>query len=151
MGEVFVRCRRPLGFTLIELVAVLVLIAIVAGVASARFSNPGFDLQSSRAQVVSAFLLAQQLAMAEQRPVRLITQTHQIDIRQDEDADGTFAVSESVFADGQQYPQALNASHSLTASTFNFDRRGRTPAQTLILSQGSVSVNITVTAAGHIQ
>ncbi len=144
--------RPSAGFTLIELIAVLVIIGIL-GVSSVRSALPtlSFQMQSSRDQIVTAFFLAQQRAMAQANPVRLfVNAPNQIDLREDTDGDGSFSDESSLALGGVSYPISLLSSQSVNAATFDFDRFGATSATTLVLSQDGSSVNITVTATGYV-
>lgn len=140
------------GFTLLELIAVLVLVGILAGTVSARLlPSDTFQLQSSRDQVVTAFFAAQQRAMAQTNSVRLsLVSPNQIDIREDTDGDGDFNDESSLRLGGTGYPVTLLSHQTISAAIFDFDRLGKTSASTLTLSQGSDSVNISVTATGYI-
>lgn len=140
------------GFTLIELVATLVLISVLSAVILSRsFSNDTFTLMASRDRVVAAFLLAQQQAMAQSRAIQFSTNNGQLDIRRDDNADTIFSSTESIYAEGQQYPLSLASNLSISGVDFVFDRRGQTSAANINLSQGSASVQLQVSAAGHIQ
>ena len=62
--------RRARGFTIIELITVLVLAAILAAVAGARFfQRETFDARSLADQAVGMLRYAQKLAIAQNRPV----------------------------------------------------------------------------------
>lgn len=142
------------GFSLIELIAVLLIIGILAatGVAS-LLPSATFQMQSSRDQVVTAFFAAQQRAMTQTAPVRfsvIAASPNQLDIREDTDGDGDFSDESSLTFNGISYPVALLPNQSLTASNFDFDRLGRTSAQTLTLTQGADTVAITISANGYI-
>src|SRR5690606_16015807 len=108
----------------------------------ALMPSESFQLQASRDQVVTAFFTAQQLAMAQEDNVELITNgTNQIDVQ----VDGA-----SITVAGVSYPILLQNNQSLTAATFSFNRLGQTSANSLTLSQGSSSVAISVSATGYI-
>jgi len=135
--------RHQNGFTLIELIAVLVIVAALGATAVARFANNSvFELQASRDQVVSALLSAQQLAMVQNDDVRFSTQGNQLDILQD----GT-----SVSIDGVVYPINLGSGQAITGADFDFDRLGQTQPATLTLSKSGELVTISVTATGFVQ
>ena len=64
------RGRRQRGFTLVELIAVLVVGGLLAAVAMPRFfRQDGFDARSFADQNVSMLRYAQKLAIAQNRPV----------------------------------------------------------------------------------
>ncbi|MEE8057811.1 MAG: type II secretion system protein [Pseudomonadales bacterium] len=57
-------CKRQGGFTLIELVTVMILLGILTAVVAPRFaSRDGFAEYAVRDQIISAYRLAQQRAM----------------------------------------------------------------------------------------
>lgn len=143
---------RSQGFTLVELIAVLVLVAVLGSVATLR-SLPAstFQLQASGDILVAAFFSAQQKAMVQTRPVRLLTGPQSIDIRIDNNADGVFSASESANINGQEYPLALTPGQTLTVAEFDFDRLGKTTAANLVLSQAGVSLTLNVSANGALQ
>lgn len=143
--------RAEGGFTLLELVMVLVLTGLLAGAFYSKISaNASMQLQASRDQLLSAFSSAQQLAITQAFPVLFTTTpANTIDIRQDINGDDVFSASESVSVDGVTYPLTLLSSQTLTSTRFRFsDRIGRTQAGSIILSQASASVTITVSAMG---
>lgn len=64
------RCSRARGFTLIELVAVLVLAGILAAFAGARFfQREAYDARSFGDQTMNILRYGQKLAVAQNRPV----------------------------------------------------------------------------------
>ena len=131
------------GFSLPELIAVLVIVAALGATAVARFSNnTAFELQSSRDQIVSVFITAQQLAMVRSETIQFSTVGNQITILQD----GT-----NVQADGISFPQPLGSGQSITSAIFDFNRLGQTQAATLVLTKGSDSVAIAVATTGFVQ
>ena len=142
------------GFSLVELIAVLLIVGILAGAATVSLlPSATFQMQSSRDQVVTAFFAAQQRAMTQTSPVRfsvIAASPNQLDIKEDTDGDGDFSDESSLTFNGIRYPIALLPNQTLTASNFDFDRLGRTTAQTLTLTQGADSVAITISANGYI-
>jgi len=131
------------GFTLVELISVLVIVAVIGVTASSRFiSNTAFELQEGRDQIVLAFRSAQQLAMTQVASVSFSSSASTIDVRQD---------GSSVILNGLQYPVALENDQRVSSRTFNFDRLGRTDAGTLTLSKSGTSVSISVSSSGFIQ
>lgn len=161
--------KQENGFTLIELIAVLVLVAILAGTLSAKLiPSRSFELLASRDRLISAFSSAQQLAMAQSARVQFLIlapassgEGYRLDIRQDNNANSVFASDESIRIDGQQYPIVLSSAHILSHSgfniiadgsaPFNIDRLGATSGATITLSQGADTVNINVSALGNIE
>ncbi len=143
------QCYRQSGFSLVELVAVMVIVGIVAAVGSSRIvSQQGFQLQGGRDVLVSALFIAQQKAMSQAAPVRLTTAGSQVDIRVDANRDGNFTAAESISIAGQQYPITLPGNVTVSNGTIHYDRLGRTAATTLNVSSASSSVVIRISPTG---
>jgi len=138
------------GFTLIELVTVLILMSALAAYALPRITDTGQQqVQAGRDYVVAALFSAQQLAMVRSNNIRLITSATQVDIRLDANVNGTFEASESLQLAGIQYPLSLPFGVTLAAATFDYDRLGRTSAASLAIVKGSASATITVSDSGY--
>lgn len=131
------------GFTLVELISVLIIVAVLGVIATSRFiSNSSFELQEARDQVVLAFRSAQQLAMTQADSVSFQSTASSIDIRQD---------GSSVTVNGVQYPLSFSGNQSISTSVFSFDRLGRTDPGTMTLSNNGSSVSLSISSAGHIE
>lgn len=140
---------RQSGFSLVELVAVMVIVGIVAAVGSSRIaSQQGFQLQGGRDVLVSALFVAQQKAMSQTAPVQLTTAGSRVDIRLDTNGDGSFGAAESIHIAGQQYPITLPGSVSVSSHSIQYDRLGRTAATTMIVSGASTSIAVQISATG---
>lgn len=63
--SVMYRCSR--GFTLIELIAVIIVLAVISVTAIPRFSNAGASALAGRDDLIAALFYAQQIAMARSR------------------------------------------------------------------------------------
>lgn len=145
-------CRpNQQGFTLVELITVLVIVGVLASVAASRMGPQAtLQLQAGRDMVVSALFVAQQTAMAQSQPVRVIAGDGRIDIRVDRNGDGVFSANESLSFAGTFYPRNLPGNLQISVSSIDYNRLGHaTPAQ-LTLSQGGASVNVTVSEAGYV-
>ena len=133
---------RENGFTLIELVAVLILIGLIGATAATRFfDNSGSTLMASRDDLVTALRLAQQLAMDTDQTITFQSTSATLAVL----ADGAFVTQGSV-----SYPLALPAGVSLTpVSTLSFNRLGETTATTFILAVDGRSINVDISTAGY--
>ena len=137
------------GFTLIEFVATIVLVSVVAVSLSSLFRSGGQGVQAGRDDMVAAFFAAQQLAMTRAAGVRLLVGTNRVDIRLDADNNGLFTAAESIAVGDTAYPLNLPAGVVSTAATFDYDRLGRTGGAVLTLSGGGASVTVTVADSGY--
>lgn len=133
------------GFTIIELISVIVLIAILGGLVLPRFSILSVPaVQASRDDVIAALFYAQQTAMARDsttNPIRVVTLSNSISVTEN----GSPLLSGSV-----QYPLVFDGGVSLTpVTTLNFDKLGRTSASTFTLSRSGVTATVTVSDSGY--
>ena len=135
---------RAKGFTLIELIAVIVILGIISASISSRFANTDvFEIQASRDDTVAALLFAQQVAMARDsasNPIRFVSSGNSITVQEN----GTNLTNGSL-----QYPFNLPSGISLDSVTLNYDKLGRTSATGLTLSKGSNSVEIEISGSGY--
>ncbi len=149
------RCERPRGFTLIELITILLLVGILSATVLPRvLPNDTFQLQASRDSVITAFFSAQQLAMNRGNLVQISFSSNgsvfQIDIRMDSDNDTSFDLSERVKVGGIQYPISLEPNQSITTSAIVFNSLGEPDsAQNITLSQSGKNIPITLSATGY--
>lgn len=142
--------RAEQGFSLIELIAVVIIVGIIAAVGSARIAPTNtMQLHASRDTLLTVLLVAQQKAMVQNNAVQLIASDSQIDIRQDVNDNGVFSEDESIRFGGVTYPLTLTGNVMLTSATLDYDHLGRVTPTTLVLTQGSNSVTVTVTGTGY--
>jgi MSHA pilin protein MshC len=139
--------KKQSAFTLIELIAIVLIISVIAAVASPRFSSgDATKVQTSRDDVLAALFFAQQVAMARANttnPVRFIFSSGQISVEEN----GTPLRNGSI-----TYPLNINSGVSISGSVsspYSFDKLGRTAASTLTLSSGSNSAQIFLSASGY--
>lgn len=130
------------GFSLIELVAVLVIGSIIFVSIGSTSGQKGLELQATRDDIVTGLFYAQQIAMARQNvanPVRFVS-----------DGVSTIDIQENgASIAGDAYPLTFPTGVSFPAVTLNYDKLGRTTATLLALTSPSGSVNITVESSGY--
>ena len=132
------------GFTLIELIAVIVLLAVVSISVTSRFTDTGSAVQASRDDLIAALFYAQQIAMARDsntNPIRVVTTANSISVTEN----GVALLHGSV-----QYPLTLTSGVVLApATTLNYDKLGRTNASAFTLSRNGVSLSVSVSDSGY--
>jgi MSHA pilin protein MshC len=136
-------CNNHAGFSLIELIAVIVITSIIFIYIGDNLGQRGMELQTTRDDIVAGLFYAQQVAMARQaiaNPVRFVS-----------DGITTIDVQENgVSVTGDSYPLTLPVGFSLPATTLSYDKLGRTTATTLTLTGSGSSVNIIVESSGYV-
>lgn len=136
---------RQAGFTLPELIAVMVIVAILAAVAGPKFWGSGFDEVKLQQETIGALRYAQRFAVAQQRTVCVAftpvvapktTATFTYDTTYGATACGTNLVAPGGGAASFTVVAQGTASYS-AATNFFYDRIGQpSVAQTIALNNG---------------
>ena len=137
------RLNKVLGFSLIELVTIIVIIGALAFFALPRLQLTDTSLLTSRDIIVTALSHAQQVAMARDsasNPITVELTVNAIDVRES---------GASVSLPAVTYPMMLPSGIAVTAGTgtFDYDKLGQTAATSIVLNGGQAS--ITVEASGY--
>lgn len=118
--------RRESGFTIVELVAVMVIVGIVAAISAPRFVGvDAFDARGSYGTLTAALRYAQKTAIAQRRTVyaNLNTSTRVVCLGYTSNCSSTVLDPATQTA----YTKALSSNVSITgsATTIGFDGLGR--------------------------
>jgi MSHA pilin protein MshC len=160
--------RRPAGFTLIELVTVMVVVGVLAAVAMPRFfDNKGFDAVAYSDQVKALMRYGQKIAIAQGRNVFVRVNSSSVALCMDlacgvplAPAAGSNSGSRNTIAQCgnpgwacEGLPNGLTMTPSL-AQTFYFDPTGKPFASanvppTLVSTFADLIINITGDGAAH--
>jgi MSHA pilin protein MshC len=133
-----VRVQR--GFTLIELIAVMVIVGVMSVVLFSRIGNFSHShVHASRDDLIAALFFAQQAAMA-RSGIQLIVTANSVSVEEN----GTPIVVHS-----QGYPLALQSGVSATPVVFSYNKLGGTTAGVITLSGNGASASINVEATGY--
>lgn len=130
------------GFTLVELVSVLILVGVLSVTLSSRFTSSGAaKVQSARDDIIRALFFAQQTSMARPGIVLLVT-------------GGAVSVEENgtpIIVDKYGYPLSFPSGITANVISFSYDKLGQTSAGTITVSEtaGSASATISVQASGY--
>jgi MSHA pilin protein MshC len=148
---------RSGGFTLTELVTVIVIASILSIFAMAQFSTQPFNTEGFANQVAAMVRYAQKLAVAQRRTVFVVATTSSIKLCY---ADATCATPVREPPGTANFLKTAPSGVSLAATTFSFDALGKpydsggtALASTLTIPvTGDVTRNITVQAqTGYVQ
>lgn len=138
------------GFTLVELIAVMVVVGVIAAVAASRLMpHTILQVQAGRDLLTTALFLAQQKAMSQLAPVRVTVSGNIIDVRMDANRDGNFTADESITIAGTRYPLQVEGGILFGTTSLNYDGLGHTTPVVIPVSKSGQSVNVTVTATGY--
>ncbi len=133
------------GFTLIELVSVMVIVGVIAVTVSIRLTPSDFYLQSAKADILSAIMTARETAMSRtdgNSSITLIATNTAIDVRVNGVSINTLA---------ETYPLTLNTNVRLSTGvgTLTFNTLGETASHSFTLEQGDFSESITISGVGY--
>lgn len=132
--------RNSQGFTLIELIAVMIVVGILAIGISSRFPDSNAaNVQTSRDDIIAALFFAQQTAMA-RNGIQLVVNTNSISVTEN---------GNPISIHSDAYPLTLPAGVTATSATFTYDKLGKTTPGSITVSRDGVSATITVEASGY--
>jgi MSHA pilin protein MshC len=135
--------KNQSGFTLVELVMVLVLLGIVSVVALPKFFDSGtFQKRGYCNEVLSAFRYGQKLALAEGCDIRVRTSSSGVDIFRRQVCNDSSAFNRTVVHPGKggDYNEAPPTGITLSSSTVIFDAVGRARNASGTTSDFSITV-----------
>lgn len=139
--------RKIGGFSLLELMAVILVIAIISVVAYPRFADSDIAaVQTARDQILSAVTYAQQTAMARSsasNTIQLVVNSNSLDVTENRASLQPYQGA---------YLETLPTGVVVTSGTgtLTFDKLGRADsARSITLSRGGTSTTIQVEASGY--
>ena len=137
-------CRRQEGFTLIELITVIILVSIISVTLFSRLGNVSTaNLQASRDDLIAALFFAQQTAMARSN-IQLVLTTNSVSVTEN---------GSPIIVHSNGYPFNFPNGVTTTARTLSYDKLGGiipgTAPVTIILSASGASASITVETTGY--
>ena len=139
------------GFSLIELVAVMVIVSVLATVAVVRIMPSAVhEIQAAKDQLASALAYAQQRALYTPHTVRVILSGNQVDIREDLNDDSSYSEAERIRHGAVQYPLSLVNQVQVSYHILEYDTLGEITAPVSVtLSKGSRSVTLSISLSGY--
>lgn len=130
------------GFTLVELVSVLIIVGVLSVTLSSRFSSSGAaKVQAVRDDIIRALFFAQQTSMA--RPlITLVVTSGDVSVKEN---------GNDIVVDKDGYPFTFPPGVTASAIVLTYDKLGHTSAGTITVSEtaGPASATISIQASGY--
>lgn len=130
---------RVRGYSLLELVVVLVVAGILAAVAIPRFNQPEIDASWFQTQLTAGLRYAQRQAVAQRRTVYVFVTANSMELCYSSTSPCALANAVSDMASGNPYKLTAPSGVTLTPVSFSFNSLGQPSAGSTILV-GSVKV-----------
>lgn len=130
---------KQTGFSLVELLTVMIIASIIFVFVGNIGSGRGLELQATRDDIVAGLFRAQQVAMARQgssNSVQFISDGTSVDVQENG-------------ASIDIYPLLFPPGVSLTPTTLDYDKLGRTAGGLLTLNSSVGSIDIEVESSGY--
>lgn len=138
------RTSQP-GFTLVEMVATLMIIGVLAAMAAPRFSERrGFDTRGAYHQVLSVLRYAQQDATAKRRYVCVVVAVDSVTLTGG--ATSACGTALRTPAGSAPFVQEMPDGVALSATNFHFDSQGKPSAGQAVTVTGDGVLTVTVVA-----
>lgn len=134
---------RQTGFTLVELIVVIVLVGIVALIAAPRFfSQPTFDAARFHDESISAVRYGQKIAVAQRTNVYVVTSASSVSLCYDT------ACSTAVSKPGESAAFLITAPNNISLAGASFSFTGLGQPATFAATPVPLGVNTTLTISG---
>ncbi len=130
--------RIARGFTLIELVVVMVIASILAAYAVSQINTQGFDALGFADQTAAMLRYAQKVAVSQRRTVAVVISSSQVKLCYTDAACSGGSVSQPLGSGAGAFLTNANSGVSISGATFTFNSLG----------QASVGQTITITGSG---
>jgi MSHA pilin protein MshC len=149
--------RNSFGFTLVELVVVMLIVAVIAVVALPRLSsNAGFESRTFHDEVIAALQYAQKKAIASRRNVCVAFTASTVTLTSAAAAGDAAACNLNLTSPSGATPYVITArsqaAFSPTPANFQFDDEGRPSGGTQVLQVDGHPESITVwQETGYVQ
>lgn len=139
------RLYKVLGFSLIELITVIVIAGALAFFALPRLQLSDTSLLAGRDTIIVALSHAQQVAMARDstsNPITVVLNAGSVDVREN---------GASISLPGASYPITFPNGVTITAGTgtLDYNKLGQTTASSIALNGGQATVTVEASGYAH--
>ncbi|MGI1678362.1 MAG: prepilin-type N-terminal cleavage/methylation domain-containing protein [Cellvibrionaceae bacterium] len=130
--------KKDLGFSLIELISVIVMLGIISFFALPKLRVSDSSVMTSRDMIIAALSHVQQVAMARDsvsNPVTIVFTSSSFDVREN---------GVSINFPGASYPFSLPNGVVISSGigTMNYDKLGKTSPVSISLNSGSAVITV---------
>lgn len=145
--------KQESGFTIVEMMVVILIMSVLAGIAITGYLNmrPSLRLSGASRRIAGELMAARMKAISQNNNFKISLRTQEYDILDDDNSDGTYDEVEGETKETKNIQDMYLGVSFITTVDITYTPRGTATPQTITLENSSGSKSITVSIAGRVK